>query len=104
MLGEYDIRPLLARYVEGCIEPPKVVRGHATSYSAHIDGIVLSITKITFPVKHMRLHARYGYRRSTERFPGDGSKEDECYRFRYRNEERQSLVQVLLVLVPLLPV
>ena len=59
-----------------------------------------------FPVKHVKLRARYGYGRSTEcfpsladqtssgcgerlarktnAFPGDGSKV-ECHRFRYRN-------------------
>ena len=36
-----------------------------------------------FLVKHVKLRARYGYGRSTECFPGDGSKEDECYQFRY---------------------
>ena len=35
--------------VQGRIEPPEAARGHATSYSARIDGIVL---KITFPVEH----------------------------------------------------
>ena len=65
------------QYRQGRIEPPEVVRGHTTSYSARIDGIVLSVTKITFPVK---LRARYGYGRSMERFPGRW-----CYRFRYRN-------------------
>ena len=30
---------------QGRIELPKAVRGHATSYSACIDGIVLSVTK-----------------------------------------------------------
>ena len=33
-------QPLTAWY-QGHIEPAKVARGHATSYSAHIDGIVL---------------------------------------------------------------
>ena len=32
-------------YSQGHIEPPKAARGHATSYSARIDGIVLSVTK-----------------------------------------------------------
>jgi len=32
-------------YYQGCIEPPKAARGHATSYSARTDGIVLSVTK-----------------------------------------------------------
>ena len=31
--------------MQGRIEPPKAARGHATSYSACIDGIVLSVTK-----------------------------------------------------------
>ena len=30
---------------QGCIEPPKVARGDATSHSPCIDGIVLSVTK-----------------------------------------------------------
>ena len=30
---------------QGHIGPPKAARGHATSYSARIDGIVLSVTK-----------------------------------------------------------
>ena len=63
---------------EGCIEPPKAVRGHATSYSARIDGIVLSVK---FLVKHVKLRAQYGYGYSMKLFPGQG----ECYRFRYRN-------------------
>ena len=32
-------------YSRGHIEPPKAARGHATSYSVRIDGIVLSVTK-----------------------------------------------------------
>ena len=36
---------LCSKRKQGRIEPPKAVRGHATSYSAHIDGIVLSVTK-----------------------------------------------------------
>ena len=32
-------------FQQGRIEPPKAARGHATSYSACIDGIVLSVTK-----------------------------------------------------------
>ena len=47
------------------------VRGHATSYSTHIDGIVLSVTRIMFLVEKAKLRAREGYR--------DGSKEDKCY-------------------------
>jgi len=47
------------------------VRGHATSYSTRIDGIVLSVTKIMFLVEEVKLRAREGY--------GDGGKEDECY-------------------------
>ena len=47
------------------------MRGHATSYSTRIDGIVLSVTKIMFLVEKVKLLARYGY--------VDGSKEDECY-------------------------
>ena len=30
---------------QGRIEPPKAARGHATSHSPCIDGIVLSVTK-----------------------------------------------------------
>jgi len=32
-------------YYQGRIEPPKAARGHATSYSARTDGIVLSVTQ-----------------------------------------------------------
>ena len=42
---------MFASYGQGRIEPLKAVRGHATSYSARTDGIVL---KITFPVKHVK--------------------------------------------------
>ena len=41
---------LLATVIEfyqGRIEPPKAERGHATSYSARIDGIVLSVTVVS---------------------------------------------------------
>ena len=33
------------RLNQGLIEPPKAVRGHATPYTAYIDGIVLNVTK-----------------------------------------------------------
>jgi len=32
-------------WYQGRIEPPKAARGHATSYKARTDGIVLSVTK-----------------------------------------------------------
>ena len=35
----------IGRYQQGRIEPPKAARGHATSRSPCIDGIVLSVTK-----------------------------------------------------------
>lgn len=34
-----------APYYQGCVELPNATRGHATSHSIHIDGIVRSITK-----------------------------------------------------------
>jgi len=34
-----------AEYSQGCIEPLKAARGHAASYSARTDDIVLSVTK-----------------------------------------------------------
>ena len=43
-----------------------MARGHASSYGARIDGIVLSVTKSTFPVKHVKLCAWYIYGHSTE--------------------------------------
>ena len=57
---------------QGRIEPPKAARGHATSYSVHRDGIVLSATKNNVPVKHKNLCVRYSYGHSTELFPGQG--------------------------------
>ena len=70
---------------QGRIELPKAARGHATSYSTHIDGIVLSVAKNNVPVKHVKcVHGMVtDVRRNV--FMGDGSKEDECYQFRYRN-------------------
>jgi len=61
---------MCTEYKQGRIELPKAARGHATSHSALTDGIVLSVNKIVFPVKHVKLHPRYGYGRSTESFPG----------------------------------
>ena len=56
---------------QGRIEPPKAARGHIII--AHV--ITAVLLKITFPVKHVKLRARYGYGRSTELIPGQ---EDEC--------------------------
>ena len=39
------VKEFSIEYRQGRIEPPKAARGHATSYSARIDGIVLSVTK-----------------------------------------------------------
>ena len=39
---------------QGRIEPPKAARGNATSHSPCIDGIVLSVTKNSLPVKHVK--------------------------------------------------
>ena len=84
------------------IKPPKAARGHATSYSARIDGIVPSDTKITFLVKHVKLRARYGYGHSTERFPG---RWQQGRRTPSKRRKTKSLAQVLLLVrVPLLPV
>ena len=42
----YGLKTVTARgYRQGHIEPPKAARGHENSYSARIDGIVLSVTK-----------------------------------------------------------
>ncbi len=41
----------LQKYDQGRIEPPKAARGHATSDSAHTDGIVLSVTKNRNPLR-----------------------------------------------------
>jgi len=43
----------MAECKPGLIEPPKAARGHATSYSARIDGIVLSVTKNNVSVREI---------------------------------------------------
>ena len=56
------------------------MRGHATSRSPCMDGIVLSVTnKNNFPVKHVKIV--YGKIKNVQRevFLGDGSNEDNCY-------------------------
>ena len=45
-----------------CIEPPKEARGHATSDSTHIDGIVLSVTKNNVSARAHESWCRYVYR------------------------------------------
>ena len=52
---------------QGCIEPPKAARGHATL----IDGIVLHVTKNTLPVYHVVADVRFIHRRSTGMFHDD---------------------------------
>ena len=47
-------------YYQGRIEPPKAARGHATSYSARIDSIMLNVTiKIALPGNHVVVSIRY---------------------------------------------
>ena len=40
---------------QGLIKLLKVVRKHATSYSALVDSIMLSVTKVVFSVKHVKM-------------------------------------------------
>ena len=85
-------------FVQGRIEPPEAARGHATSYSARIDGIVLSITK-----NNVKLHAQFGYGRSTELPPW--ARKMSATDVGTETPSKRSLAQVLLLVrVALLPV
>jgi len=76
-----------------------VARGHASSYGARIDGIVLRVTKTTFPIKHVKLCAQYIYGHSTEMV----ARKMIAILKHHQSEERRSLLcsqlaQVLLLI------
>ena len=84
-----------------------LARGHATSYSARTDGIVLSVTKITFPVKHVKWHAQYDYTHSTVIFSQEMAARKmsaTAFGIEMPSKRSQPAQVLLLVQVPLLPV
>ena len=84
------------------IELSKAAIEHAHFHRACVHGLMLIVTKIMFPVKHMKMHARYCYGCSMERAERELSATD--LGTETSSKQRWSLLSSQLAQVLLLPV
>ena len=61
------VDPIVTLLHQGHIVLSKAAIGHAHSHRARVHGLMLIVTKLMFPVKHTKMHARYCYGCSMER-------------------------------------